>query len=274
MEKSDYSSGKASAVKFFMVLSCIAAAVGGIAGLARGDIEFGAIALVSLVWTIPMTIYACNSLNKHREIDMSFKICTLLFHNVIAGIILLCMKTKGEETEEEAEEESDDGETSASTATTSPTSRPATPTNKPTTTPTNKPNTAPTNRPTTAPTTSPTSRPTSRPAPAPNRDDETPQSKPTVKVFSKTLYRNFLIERGYSLVTPSGNPSTVDDYCHRIDFVCEIEDIEWVDIPAHIDRLLKEYGMGGAKQHLGAKSNNSVINALKRAYECIQKHKS
>ena len=96
MANSDYNSGKASAVKFFMVLSCIASVVGGIATIARGNLTGGIILLVSLVWTIPMTVFAFRRLNAHEYIGTGFKICILLFHNLIAGIILLCMNTEGE----------------------------------------------------------------------------------------------------------------------------------------------------------------------------------
>ena len=97
MANNDYNSGKATAVKFFMVLSCIASIVGGIASIARNNLTFGIILLVSLVWTVPMTISASGRLKAHEYIGTGFKICTLLFHNLIAGIILLCMNTEGEE---------------------------------------------------------------------------------------------------------------------------------------------------------------------------------
>lgn len=252
MANSDYNSGKASAVKFFMVLSCIASVVGGIAAIAVENVTGGVIMLVSLVWTIPMTIYASRRLNAHQYIGAGFKICTLLFHNLIAGIILLCMKTEGEDNSQDTAQ----GDKSSANNSNGASSVSA-------------PKTAP--RPTTS--TPPENR-ESRPA-ADNESKSAPTSasKTAVIIFSKTLYRNYLIDRGYSVVTPSGNPSTVDDYCHRVDFVCEVEDIEWADLPAHIDRLLKEYDVGGIKQRLGAKSNNSVINALKRANECIQRQR-
>ena len=34
-------------------------------------------------------------------------------------------------------------------------------------------------------------------------------------------FENYLIKEGYSQYTPSGNPSTVYDYCRRVERVCE-----------------------------------------------------
>ena len=253
MANSDYNSGKASAVKFFMVLSCIASVVGGIASIARGNLTGGIILLVSLVWTIPMTVYAKNRLNAHEYIGTGFKICTLLFHNLIAGIILLCMNTEGEK--KETDDNTSNDKSSANNINGASSGRPSSQTPR---------QNAPT------PTANTQSKSSNNDS---NATAPTKQNKASVIIFSKALYRRYLIDRGYSVVTPSGNPSTVDDYCHRIDFVCNVENIGWADIPTHIDKLLQEYGRGGIKQSLGAKSNNSVINALRRADECIQKQK-
>lgn len=45
--------------------------------------------LVSLAWIIPMTIKVYR-VKSTTELTMGFKICTLLFVNVIAGILLIC----------------------------------------------------------------------------------------------------------------------------------------------------------------------------------------
>ena len=45
--------------------------------------------LVSLAWIIPMTIKVYRA-KSTTELTMGFKICTLLFVNVIAGILLIC----------------------------------------------------------------------------------------------------------------------------------------------------------------------------------------
>lgn len=45
--------------------------------------------LISLAWIIPMTIKVYRA-KSTTELTMGFKICTLLFVNVIAGILLIC----------------------------------------------------------------------------------------------------------------------------------------------------------------------------------------
>ena len=62
-------------IKIFMIIGCVATGW----------------ALIPLLWTIPMTTYAIRKLNNHEPIGLGFKICTLLFVNLIAGIMLLCM---------------------------------------------------------------------------------------------------------------------------------------------------------------------------------------
>lgn len=66
----------ATAAKVFMILSCI----------------FGAMFyLIPLAWMIPMTVTLFGKLKRGEPIGVGFKICTLLFVNLIAGILLLCM---------------------------------------------------------------------------------------------------------------------------------------------------------------------------------------
>lgn len=60
--------------KVFMILSCVAFAV----------------TIIPLCWMIPMTISYCNKIKAHEPISLEFKICTLIFINSIAGILMLC----------------------------------------------------------------------------------------------------------------------------------------------------------------------------------------
>lgn len=62
-------------IKVFMVLGCIASGW----------------ALIPLLWTIPMTNHVFKKLNANEPIGVGFKICVLLFVNIVAGIMLLCM---------------------------------------------------------------------------------------------------------------------------------------------------------------------------------------
>lgn len=69
-------SGLGIAAKVFMIISCIA----------TGWL------LLPLAWNIPMTVSLSKKLDNHEPISTGFKVCVLLFSNLIAGILLLCMK--------------------------------------------------------------------------------------------------------------------------------------------------------------------------------------
>ena len=65
-----------TAIKVFMLLGCI---ITGIYGL-----------FIPLIWTIPMTCALFKKIKKGKVIGTGFKICTLIFVSLIAGILLLC----------------------------------------------------------------------------------------------------------------------------------------------------------------------------------------
>ena len=44
---------------------------------------------IGLAWTLPMTISYCNKIKRGEKIGTGFKICSLLFVNTIAGILML-----------------------------------------------------------------------------------------------------------------------------------------------------------------------------------------
>ena len=48
--------------------------------------------LIPLAWCIPMTISYCKKIKNGQPIGTGFKICSLLFVNMIAGILMLCDK--------------------------------------------------------------------------------------------------------------------------------------------------------------------------------------
>ena len=50
------------------------------------------LALIPLLWTVPMTISLFRKTENGEEISTGFKICTLLFVGLIGGILLLCNK--------------------------------------------------------------------------------------------------------------------------------------------------------------------------------------
>ena len=61
-------------VKIFMILGCISSGW----------------ALIPLAWTIPMTVHAFGKMKNGEKLSTGFKVCTLLFVNLIAGICMLC----------------------------------------------------------------------------------------------------------------------------------------------------------------------------------------
>ena len=77
-------------------------------------------------------------------------------------------------------------------------------------------------------------------------------------------FKNYLIIQGYSEYTAKGTPSTVYDYIKRIDFVCEQEACNWLDLSSNINQVICDYDKGGVKERLSDISHRAVINALKR----------
>lgn len=86
----------------------------------------------------------------------------------------------------------------------------------------------------------------------------------------KQQFKDYLIKQGYSVTTPTGNPSTVYDYAKRIDKVCEWENLTWSGLAQNINAIVAQYDMGGTKEDLGLKSKSAVINALKRFSEFLK----
>jgi hypothetical protein len=87
----------------------------------------------------------------------------------------------------------------------------------------------------------------------------------------KDSFERYLIEQGYKVTIPAGNPSTVYDYIKRIDKVCDWENMTWSELANNIGKIVAEYDVGGSKEDYGRKSHNAVINALRRFYEFVDK---
>lgn len=66
--------GLAIASKIFLILGCIA----------QGWL------LLPLAWCLPITISICNKMKAGEPVGTGLKICSLLFVNLIGGILLLC----------------------------------------------------------------------------------------------------------------------------------------------------------------------------------------
>jgi hypothetical protein len=85
-----------------------------------------------------------------------------------------------------------------------------------------------------------------------------------------TAFEAYLINEGYATETPSGHPSTVYSYISAIENdVLDEEHISWDMLKSNIDSILPIYDVGGKKEHIGAKSNYTVINALRRFAEFV-----
>ena len=69
-------SGLSTAAKIFMIISTV------VMGLY----------IIPLAWCLPMTISYFNKIKNRQPVSTGFKVCTLLFVNTIAGILMLCDK--------------------------------------------------------------------------------------------------------------------------------------------------------------------------------------
>ena len=46
--------------------------------------------LVCLAWCLPMTITYCTRIKNNQPVSIGFKVCSLIFVNTVAGILMLC----------------------------------------------------------------------------------------------------------------------------------------------------------------------------------------
>ena len=61
--------------KIFMILDCV----------------FLGFYIIPLCWTIPMTVALFRKIENKEPISTAFKVCTLLFVSLFAGVFLFCM---------------------------------------------------------------------------------------------------------------------------------------------------------------------------------------
>lgn len=101
------------------------------------------------------------------------------------------------------------------------------------------------------------------------RHGRKPATPVTVKGSIEIAFEEYLVNAGYCEYTAAGNPSTVFSYTHAIKKVLEEEGLSWHTLQRDIENIVPIYDIGGAKQHIGAKSNCTVINALKRFREFV-----
>lgn len=102
-----------------------------------------------------------------------------------------------------------------------------------------------------------------------NRHGRTPATPVTVRSSIEIAFEEYLVNAGYCEYTATGNPSTVFSCIHAIKKVLEEEGLSWHTLQRDIENIVPIYDIGGTKQHIGAKSNCTVINALKRFREFV-----
>ena len=104
-------------------------------------------------------------------------------------------------------------------------------------------------------------------------------SAPAKRTAAKTMptgpipsaFEQYLIDQRYSVETDSGNPSTVYSYLNAVESIRVDEGISWDTLKTNISSIVPQYDAGGAKALIGAKSNKTYINALKRFAEFVGK---
>lgn len=70
------------AIKILLIVACVAQLI--------GAFVWTPAFFVSLVWSIPMTVVAFVRMDRNKPIWLAFKICTMLFVGLPAGICMLC----------------------------------------------------------------------------------------------------------------------------------------------------------------------------------------
>ena len=92
--------GLVLAAKIFMILAIASAVSLGISYFIQGFSDSrrwinAVVQLTPLAWSIPMTIYYAKTVKSGDDVSVGFKVCTLIFVNLIAGILMLVDKKRG-----------------------------------------------------------------------------------------------------------------------------------------------------------------------------------
>lgn len=95
------------------------------------------------------------------------------------------------------------------------------------------------------------------------RTSKTP-AKIKIKDTIEKDFEEYLIASGYSVETPSGNPSTVNSYITAVNSILEDEGLTWNGLITQISKIVLLYSEGGEKEDIGSKSNYTYLNALRR----------
>ena len=94
VKEGNSSMGKIALV--FMIIGCVATPLMGLFNfLTAQDAAYGLGqligGLISLAWSIPMTVHFARKLKKGESVGTAFKVFSLLLVNLIAGILMFCM---------------------------------------------------------------------------------------------------------------------------------------------------------------------------------------
>lgn len=88
--------------KVFMIIACVITPAFGllygliflalsvVPGMAFVGLIIIMVCALPLAWCLPLTITVSNKIKNQEPIGIGIKICTLIFVNLIAGILLLC----------------------------------------------------------------------------------------------------------------------------------------------------------------------------------------
>ena len=69
-----------TAAKIFMLIGCVC----------TGLMFLLIFPLIALAWQIPMTVMYWKKVSANEPVSTTFKVCSLLFVSVVAGILMLC----------------------------------------------------------------------------------------------------------------------------------------------------------------------------------------
>ena len=82
-------SGLKTAAKVFMIISCAMCGLLFLANIYLGIIRAFSY-LLPLCWQIPMTIVYFEKIKNGERVGTGFKVCSLIFVSIVAGILMLC----------------------------------------------------------------------------------------------------------------------------------------------------------------------------------------
>lgn len=77
-------------------------------------------------------------------------------------------------------------------------------------------------------------------------------------------FESFMRINGYSKKSLNGDKSTIYSYITSVKSIMKDEGLDWDTLYKQISSIVPMYDIGGKKEDIGNKSNNTIINALRR----------